>query len=136
MYFPMKVYFPMNRTLPLAVAGAFAVVWPAAVSYSAPTGSLSSAATTDTIAAIKVQDRGGSVVRERGRGRGDASWHGRDRRHGGGDRPWRRGHYYGWGSGFYLFNRYYYGDCEWLRRRAEDTGSRYWWRRYRMCRWS
>ncbi len=27
----------------------------------------------------------------------------------------------------------YRGDCRWLRRRAIETGSRYWWRRYRDC---
>jgi hypothetical protein len=26
------------------------------------------------------------------------------------------------------------GDCSWLRRRAEDSDSRYWWERYRACR--
>lgn len=60
------------------------------------------------------------------------------RRRGGhdGDRPWRRGHRYSWGPGvyFYLYDGYYYGDCSWLRRKALDTGSRYWWRRYRLCR--
>lgn len=29
---------------------------------------------------------------------------------------------------------YYYGSrCGWIRRRAEETGSRGWWRRYRAC---
>lgn len=36
--------------------------------------------------------------------------------------------YYGYSSGGY------YGNCGWLHRRAVDTGSRYWWRRYRECR--
>jgi len=27
----------------------------------------------------------------------------------------------------------YRGECRWLRRRAVETGSRYWWRRYRDC---
>jgi hypothetical protein len=27
-----------------------------------------------------------------------------------------------------------YGDCGWLRRRAVETDSSYWWRRYRECR--
>jgi hypothetical protein len=27
-----------------------------------------------------------------------------------------------------------YRSCEWLRRRAIITGSRYWWRRYYLCR--
>jgi hypothetical protein len=33
----------------------------------------------------------------------------------------------------YLFDDDY-GDCGWLRRRAIETGSSYWWRRYRECR--
>jgi hypothetical protein len=28
---------------------------------------------------------------------------------------------------------YYYGDCDWLRRRALHTGSPYWWDRYYAC---
>jgi hypothetical protein len=28
---------------------------------------------------------------------------------------------------------YYYGDCDWLRRRALVTGSLYWWDRYNAC---
>jgi hypothetical protein len=27
----------------------------------------------------------------------------------------------------------YYGDCDWLRRRALATGSPYWWDRYYTC---
>jgi hypothetical protein len=36
------------------------------------------------------------------------------------------GDYYDGGYG-------YYGGCEWLRVRAEETGSGYWWRRYEDC---
>jgi hypothetical protein len=39
-----------------------------------------------------------------------------------GPRVWRGGRVYGFTSG-----------CGWLRRRALDTGSRFWWRRYRDC---
>ncbi len=48
----------------------------------------------------------------------------------------RRGHRYAWGPGisFYLSDGYYYGDCGWLKRRAIETGSRVWWRRYERCR--
>lgn len=28
----------------------------------------------------------------------------------------------------------YTGSCQWLKHRAIETGSRYWWRRYRQCR--
>lgn len=47
------------------------------------------------------------------------------------------------GRGIYFAPGYYdYGDygtyddeggCEWMRERAESTGSAYWWRRYRLC---
>lgn len=48
----------------------------------------------------------------------------------------RRGRSYAWGPGFtfYFYDGYYYGDCQWLRRRAIATGSRYWWQRFRQCR--
>ena len=36
------------------------------------------------------------------------------------------GDYYDGGYG-------YYGGCEWLRVRAEETGSGYWWRRHEDC---
>jgi hypothetical protein len=53
------------------------------------------------------------------------------------DRDWRRGDRdrgrYG-RRGFEFRPGYgYRGDCGWLRRRALDTGSRFWWRRYRDC---
>ena len=60
------------------------------------------------------------------------------RRRGDGDRsrPWRRGKRFHWGPGidFWFYDGYYYGDCSWLHRKAIETGSRYWWRRYRLCR--
>jgi hypothetical protein len=48
----------------------------------------------------------------------------------------RRGVRFYWGPGaeFYYWNGYYYGNCQWLRRRALATGSQYWWSRYRRCR--
>lgn len=46
-----------------------------------------------------------------------------------------RGGYWGPGYGFVIGGPVYNGSgCGWLRRRAIDTGSRYWWRRYRDCR--
>jgi hypothetical protein len=45
--------------------------------------------------------------------------------------------YYGysaWPYYGYSYNYSYYDDCGWLRRRALETGSRYWWRRYEICR--
>ncbi len=38
-----------------------------------------------------------------------------------------RDYWFGFGPSFR------YDDCEWLRHRARDTGSSYWWRRYRAC---
>jgi hypothetical protein len=80
-------------------------------------------------------DRDGGARAYRGdRGRGD-----RDGRRGGRhhDRGFirRHGHRYSWGPGigFWFYDGYYYGDCDWLRRRAIVTGSRYWWRRYYLC---
>lgn len=57
------------------------------------------------------------------------------RRHSGADIR-RHGRRYSWGPGvtFWFYDGYYYGDCDWLRRRAVATGSRYWWQRYRLCR--
>jgi len=40
------------------------------------------------------------------------------------------GRYYDYGSGD---GNYYRAGCGWLRHRAEETGSRHWWRRYRAC---
>ncbi|MDX2157984.1 MAG: hypothetical protein SFW09_15905 [Hyphomicrobiaceae bacterium] len=47
-----------------------------------------------------------------------------------------RGRRYAWGPGitFYFYDGHYYGDCDWLRRKARATGSSYWWARYRACR--
>jgi len=52
----------------------------------------------------------------------------------GGDR--RRGTRYVWGPGlaFYFYDGFYHGDCSWLRRKARETGSRYWRHRYEQCR--
>jgi hypothetical protein len=36
-------------------------------------------------------------------------------------------------DGFFGFGPRYDGECQWLRRRATETGSSYWWRRYRSC---
>jgi hypothetical protein len=53
-----------------------------------------------------------------------------------GEHKRHRGVRYFWGPGavFYFYDGYYHGDCSWLRLKAEATGSRYWWRRYRLCR--
>ena len=47
-----------------------------------------------------------------------------------------RGTRYSWGPGalFWFYDGYYHGDCAWLRRKAEMTGSKTWWRRFRQCR--
>jgi hypothetical protein len=83
----------------------------------------------------KMRGEGGAQFRsgERGMGYGPRAeersreWTGRDRDRGQMRRPYgRRGLDVGPGFG-------YVADCGWLRRRALDTGSRYWWRRYRAC---
>ena len=65
------------------------------------------------------------------RGRDRADWRGPGYR----DRI-RRGQRYSWGPGvaFYFSDGYYYGECRWVKRRAIETGSRVWWRRYERCR--
>ncbi|MEO8421196.1 MAG: hypothetical protein ABI457_08380 [Hyphomicrobium sp.] len=44
---------------------------------------------------------------------------------------------YGYAAPFVGYGAYYYGgygdDCRWLRRRAQATGSAYWWDRYYAC---
>jgi hypothetical protein len=36
--------------------------------------------------------------------------------------------------GYYYDDGYYHDDgCYWLKRRALNTGSRYWWNRYHVC---
>lgn len=48
---------------------------------------------------------------------------------------WRGSVFYGVPTyGFYDSGHYDGGGCYWLKRRAINTGSRYWWRRYRDCR--
>jgi hypothetical protein len=47
----------------------------------------------------------------------------------------RHGHRHVWGGvTFYLSDGYYYGECDWLKRRAIRTGNPVWWSRYRRCR--
>ena len=79
-----------------------------------------------------------NVRRDRGDGDRDG-YNRRDGRHGDrGDRR-HRGTRHVWGPGveFWFYDGYYYGDCDWLREKAMDTGSRYWRTRYRLCRdWS
>jgi hypothetical protein len=82
--------------------------------------------------------RGGGDRGDRGHFRSDRGDDGRrffreDRReffrrhHRGNDRDF----FFGFGRPYYDED---YGDCAWLRRRAIETGSSYWWRRYRECR--
>jgi hypothetical protein len=81
--------------------------------------------------------RGGSFV-SRGGGGGRSAFYGRPGGHHGG----HGGHHHGHGGGVAVFVApgYDYGDdydyydddsCAWLYSRAENSGSSYWWRRYR-----
>lgn len=54
--------------------------------------------------------------------------------HGGHHRHWRGGPAFGFAVGVPVYSGSYYSGCGWLHRRAVNTGSRYWWRRYRECR--
>ncbi len=83
------------------------------------------------------------VIRQRSSGGSDRAYvpsnrhAGSANRHGEhhGNRGGHRGTRHLWGGlPFYFYDGYYHGDCGWLRRRAEATGSRYWWVRYRQCR--
>ncbi len=83
------------------------------------------------------------VIRQRSTGGGDRAYVPSNRhvgsanRHGEhhGNRGGHHGTRYLWGGlPFYFYDGYYHGDCGWLRRRAQATGSRYWWVRYRQCR--
>lgn len=43
-------------------------------------------------------------------------------------------HHRFWGPRVYFYGNYGGGGCWWLKEKALDTGSRYWWRRYQACR--
>ena len=77
--------------------------------------------------AVNGADRTARDGTNRNRKAGVAGWQGSDR---------HRGVRYSWGPGaeFFFYDGYYHGDCSWLRRKANATGSRYWWQRYRQCR--
>ncbi len=48
---------------------------------------------------------------------------------------WGPGLFYSFSAAPYVSYRYSYrDDCGWLRRKYNNTGSRYWWRRYVECR--
>lgn len=113
----------------------------------------------DALPLAKSPDAPQGIVDLAGRGGGHGGGHGGGgphmhggggpRFHGGGPRwhgggpgvrfyggPRFRGYpfYYGYG-GFapYYYDDYAGDDCRWLRRRAQATGSRYWWNRYYAC---
>lgn len=77
---------------------------------------------------------GGGAVHASGNGnRGAGRRHHND---GDGDGNGHRGTRYVWGDGgeYWFYDGYYHGNCAWLLERAEETGSSYWRRRYRLCR--
>lgn len=64
------------------------------------------------------------------------SWNKGDGRHHGHGRRHHRGRYFAAAPYFYGYDYgygYYGGGCGWLYRRAIETGSPYWWRRYEEC---
>ena len=68
-----------------------------------------------------------------GRNVGERNFRRGDRRHVDRDFRRRRVFFFGGDGGWYGPDYYYYSNCDWLRRRAMQTGSGYWWRRYRSC---
>lgn len=88
-------------------------------------------------------DRADRGDRDRGdradRGNRGDRYDGNRRRWSGGNgsnRNWRSGRRYSWGPGiaFYFNDGYYYGECNWLKRRYRETGNRIWLRRFDRCR--
>lgn len=71
--------------------------------------------------------RGGSRYAYAGKGRYGNSYNK--------GRYYRRGYPYFWG-GLALSGAYYGGNCGWLYRQAQATGSAYWWQRYQDCTYS
>jgi hypothetical protein len=72
--------------------------------------------------------RGGTAAPRMYRGTGPGHGHGHNHHH--------RRFYYAApfvGYGAYYGDSYYRSGCGWLRRRAEATGSGYWWSRYEAC---
>ena len=88
---------------------------------------------------IAAQD---GVTLARQRGDGVRHFGGGGQRHGIYGGSFRRHGFYGGGhrrhfyrSRFYVAPVYSYNSgCRWLKRKALNTGSHYWWRRYQRCR--
>ena len=129
----------MLKSALLAVAAAGLIVSQAgpASANAAMAGATKAPATERAVVDVR---RGGFA---RGRVfRGGARHIGRrhiGRRHFGGGRHigrrhWRprRGIYFA--APYVVYRSHSYGSCNWLRRKAVRTGSRYWWRRYNSCR--
>jgi hypothetical protein len=71
--------------------------------------------------------RGGSAFRGVGRGHGHHGHHHHHRRF------YYAAPFVGYGAAYYGESYYRGSGCGWLRRRAEATGSGYWWSRYEEC---
>lgn len=98
----------------------------------AAAGGFATSASALTVAKhpVAVGQSGATQVAWRGEGRHN-QWRGNHGRHGG----YGYGHRYNRGGGIVLrFGNSGGGGCYWLKRRALDTGSRYWWHRYNECR--
>ncbi len=116
----------MRKTTNLAAAAAVSLLVGATTTSASPAQGTVHQVTQPNQTILLVQDRGERRDRgERWRGRGGRDW---DHRRRGGFNL-----YIGPGPGFY-YGRPGSGGCEWLRRRAINSGSNYWWRRYRQCR--
>ena len=70
----------------------------------------------------------GAVTPAEAKGHGHGKGHhGHGHRHHG-----HHGHHRHHGHGHYFVSSGY-GGCYWMKERARDTGSRYWWNRYKSC---
>ncbi len=106
------------------------------------TGTAAAPASALTVTKPSISDNGNLVqIRHVRRGGGFGVRHGGfNNRHFGGPRFRHRGYRY---RNFYRPRFYapiysygtYGSSCQWLKRKAIRTGSRYWWNRYEACRW-
>ncbi len=117
-------------TLALAASSLLSTVSVAPASAMSPAKPIiaTGIVTGSTIAPVRFSHGGGGFSHSGGNFHGGGFGH-----HGFG----HRGFYFG-GPAFYADDYYYGGDgggCYWMKRRALNTGSGYWWRRYNDCRW-
>jgi hypothetical protein len=108
-------------------AATFAATPFANASTSASLAGIGPAATTTAVASLAVLNAGAGGSVETAAENMQLA--------GGRHKRWRHRHGHGWRHGWdYGFGYGYGRGCRWLKRKARRTGSRYWWRQYKMCR--